>query len=279
MIDENIMLKAIGECASAPVWFVHFFFFGEPFLNTKTIEYMKIAKEKGIKNVSITSNFTVVTESMIRQLVDYEIDSLHISFNGVSNTRYQAIHKTDSYRRVMKNIDYLLEYREKRAKAVPWISLTHVQTTESNGEMEAFKAHWLVRVNNVHISPQFEYCNGSVHGEPRSEIRQTQEIANSGDILARNGGGARIACRQLWTRMVVLANGELVPCSQNIDGELSLGNLADMTIAEAWTGEKMAELRMQHICNNFPERHICRPCTDWDWSGRVDNRPRVKKVL
>jgi len=77
---------------------------------------------------------------------------------------------------------------------------------------------------------------------------------------------------------VVLSNGELVPCSQNIDGELSLGNIKDMTIVEAWQGEKMLDLRAQHLTNRIPKDCVCSSCIDWDWSGRVDDRPKTKDI-
>ncbi|MDH5748653.1 MAG: SPASM domain-containing protein, partial [Rhodospirillales bacterium] len=84
-------------------------------------------------------------------------------------------------------------------------------------------------------------------------------------------------CRQLWLRLVVLSNGELVPCSQNIDGELSIGNIKDMTIREAWQGDKMLDLRASHLTNRISKDCVCHDCIDWDWSGRVDNRPQVRE--
>lgn len=273
-INEELAKKALIECAKMQPWFVHFFFFGEPFINKQTLELMKFAKNVGVKRVSVTSNFTLITKSEIEELVNSKIDSVHISFDGLDRESYKKIRKTDHYQTVIDNINYLIEYKEKTKKIEPWISLTYVRTTESDEQINEYIETWKSKVNDLHISPQFEYRNGSDNGERRQEIALSQLGRNDGDIMFYKDTD-RVPCRQLWTRMVVLSNGELVPCSQNIDGELSLGNIKDMTLHEAWTSEEMTNLRMQHISNKFcgSKGKVCNVCTDWDWSGKFENRP------
>ncbi len=263
-IEEDIAIKAIDECAELGVYATHFFFFGEPFMNRKTIEYIKYAKEKGIPLVSVTTNFTTIKDSEIERLVTDGLDSIHISFEGRDRESYLKIRGTDSYEKVIRNLDRLLHYKEKHGRKNPWVSMTYVRTSETDEQIEEYKAKWQDRVNHFHISPQFDYIG-------RAPIRKEQVAPNSGSIMVR-GQENRLPCRQLWMRLVVLSNGELVPCSQNIDGELSVGNIRDMTIAEAWQNEKMALLRGQHITNSIPKSCVCSGCIDWDWSGRVDDR-------
>ena len=253
---------------------------------------MKYAKKVGVKNVATTTNLTIIKKHEIEELVDSQIDSLHVSFEGLDRESYKKIRKTDHFDKVNENLEYLLSYRKKRKSLKPWVSLTFVRTTETDDEISEFETRWSNRVNALHISPQFEYRNGSPaglnnltkkskvpyeYGDRRQEIRSEQDVRNDGSIMYTKPED-RVPCRQLWARMVVLANGELVPCSQNIDGELSLGNIKDITINEAWTGPEMSELRMQHISNNYHgiRGDACKVCTDWDWSGRTDNRPEIK---
>ncbi|HEY9078884.1 radical SAM/SPASM domain-containing protein [Magnetovibrio sp.] len=267
-IDDDIALKAIDQCAEFGVYAVHFFFFGEPFLNRKTVDYIRIAKQKGIPLVSVTTNFTSIKDAEIERLVVDGLDSIHISFEGLSREKYEAIRGTDSYERVLRNIERLYHYKAKHKSEKPWVSLTYVRTEETDEQIETFQSTWKDKVNSIHISPQFDYLG-------RAPIRETQGDPNSESILDRSSDD-RLACRQLWLRLVVLSNGELVPCSQNIDGELSLGNIRDMTIAEAWQGDKMLDLRAQHITNRIPSDCVCDKCIDWDWSGRVVDRPKLK---
>lgn len=267
-IAPEIARKAIDECArEQKTWFLHFFFFGEPFLNQQTLGYMRYAREQGIKNISLTSNFSTLSKVEIEELVEIGTESVVVSFEGLNRERYQQIRGTDSYDRVVENIEYLLACREKSPTGKPWVSLTYVRTTETDAEIAAFQQDWASRVNAIHISPQFEYLG-------RSELARMSGETNSNQILNRSDQD-RLPCRQLWLRIAVLSNGEIVPCSQNMDGELSLGNLWDISIGEAWTGPKIADLRAQHLSNRYRPDNICARCIDWDWSGKVDKRPKI----
>ncbi|MCK0070486.1 radical SAM protein [Kordiimonas laminariae] len=266
-VEDDIAYKAIDECAEFGVYAVHFFFFGEPFMNRKTIDYIAYAKRKNIPVVSVTTNLTTIKRSEIERMVTDGLNSVHISFEGLNREKYAAIRGTDSFDKVIRNLDYLRECKAKHGRDNPWISMTYVRTSETDEEIETFKNLWKDRVNNFHISPQFDYIG-------RAKIRETQGDVNSEGIMKRSDAD-RLPCRQLWQRLVVLSNGELVPCSQNIDGELSVGNIRDMTIAEAWQGDKMAQLRGEHLTNRIPKDCVCSDCIDWDWSGKVDSRKKL----
>ncbi len=274
-IQPELMKKSIDECVDVgKAWFLHFFFFGEPFLNKNTLDYMKYAKDKGFNNISVTSNFTTVTKEEIENIVNYGVESIVISFEGLNRESYLNIRQTDHYDTVRANIEYLLNYREVKNSSKPWITLTYVRTTESDEKIDQFKRDWEGRVNAIHISPQFDYLGRSKLSRSLRILNRCSQAVNSEGILGREFS-KRLPCRQLWLRIAVLSNGEIVPCSQNMDGELSLGNIADITIQEAWTGEKMMKLRMQHIINKFDKDCVCSSCVDWDWSGKIDNRPKI----
>jgi radical SAM protein with 4Fe4S-binding SPASM domain len=268
-MEDSLAYKAIDECSAIGVYALHFFFFGEPFANNKTIEYMKYAKDKGFPLVTTTTNFTLINTETIKKLVDYQIDSIHISFEGLDQERYKKIRGTDDYVRVLSNINQLIEYKQMKKSQKPWISLTYVRTTETDSEINEFKSRWQNKINDMHISPQFDYLG-------RAEIRKGQEQVNSEGIMERTSEN-RLPCRQLWLRLVVLSNGELVPCSQNMDGDLSVGNIKNTTIAKAWSGPRMMALRAQHLTNDYGTNKTCNNCIDWDWSGRFPNRPQIKK--
>lgn len=269
-IPDKLAIKAIDECASLRAsWFLHFFFFGEPFLNKKTIDYMYYAREMGIENISVTTNFTTISPKELKALVELPLTSITISFEGISKERYKAIRGRDYYLTVKKNIEDLIQYKKALKSDAPWITITYVRTDETDEEIEEFKREWREKVNAIHISPQFDYLGRSQLSRQRSKAQ-----INSERILERDPE-RRQPCRQLWLRLVVMSNGEIVPCSQNMDGELSLGNIKDMTLHEAWTGERLNQLRMQHIMNKYDEDCVCKRCIDWDWSGRVDKRPRL----
>lgn len=277
-IEKEVALMAIEQAAIYKPWATHFFFFGEPFLNKSLFSYIKSAKMHGLRNVSTTTNLTAINDEKIKKIPKSGLDSIHISYEGLNREHYAKVRGKDTFDKATRNILKLIEEREKQNSKL-WISLTFVRTTETDDEIDWFKSQWLDLVNSIHVSPQFEYRNGSDDGSRRQAISEMQAKRNDGDLMYTETGD-RVPCRQLWTRLVVTSNGEMVPCSQNIDAELSLGNIRTKSIHEAWTSREMQSLRMEHISGDYRSRcgKICEACTDWDWSGRFTNRPKVSPV-
>ena len=270
-MDDVLAYKAIDECIEGKmVWFIHFFFFGEPFINRNIFNYLRYTHSKGFFNTSVTTNFSMVSEHEIEEIVDSGLKSIHISFEGLDRGTFLRIRRKDQYEKVRRNIEKLIDIRNKKKSTAPWISLTYVRTDETDAQIRKFENEWQSKVNGLHISPQFDYLG-------RSELSTQNFKANSGRILSLNYD-LRLPCRQLWLRIAILSNGEMTPCSQNMDGELSLGNIRDLTIHEAWTGKKLTELRKQHLSGRFSDECICKDCIDWDWSGKVDKRPEICKT-
>ena len=63
-------------------------------------------------------------------------------------------------------------------------------------------------------------------------------------------------CSRLWQRIMISAEGVILPCSFDIAEEFPLGRFGDISIQQAWIGEKMTRLRAAHA----PNSDHCRPC-------------------
>ena len=71
----------------------------------------------------------------------------------------------------------------------------------------------------------------------------------------------RFPCPSPWDQLIVNAQGEILPCCCDYEGtSLSLGNLRDMTLREAWEGETMRRLRQMHVERRFAELPLCNDC-------------------
>ena len=75
--------------------------------------------------------------------------------------------------------------------------------------------------------------------------------------LKNNSHYAQQYCEYPWTSLTVMADGNVVPCTQISNNELVLGNIKENTLEEIWNGKKYEELRKMHISGNFPKDHKC----------------------
>ena len=97
---------------------------------------------------------------------------------------------------------------------------------------------------------------------PSVEIRNLHNYG--GEISLENFGakptvGSRWPCYHLWLAPAVAWNGNILVCCSDPHQKEVLGNLADMTVSEAW--KKMDGIRKAHLRGEFTG--ICKDCDVW----------------
>ena len=75
--------------------------------------------------------------------------------------------------------------------------------------------------------------------------------------LKNNSHYAKQYCEYPWTSTTIMAEGNVVPCTQISNNEIVLGNVNRDTLEEIWNGESYKELRKMHITGKFPKGHKC----------------------
>ena len=75
--------------------------------------------------------------------------------------------------------------------------------------------------------------------------------------LVNNSHYAKQYCEYPWTSLTVMADGNVVPCTQISNNEIVLGNINENSLEEIWNGKKYEEFRKMHISGKFPENHKC----------------------
>ncbi|MBB4266194.1 radical SAM/SPASM domain-containing protein [Roseospira visakhapatnamensis] len=64
-------------------------------------------------------------------------------------------------------------------------------------------------------------------------------------------------CEFPWTSLTVMADGNVVPCTQDYDVEMVLGNVMEQSLEEIWNGDRYRDLRHWHVTGRFPPGHKC----------------------
>ena len=64
-------------------------------------------------------------------------------------------------------------------------------------------------------------------------------------------------CEYPWTSSTIMAEGNVVPCTQISNNEIVLGNLNENSLEDIWNGKKYQKLRNMHITGKFPKGHKC----------------------
>jgi len=64
-------------------------------------------------------------------------------------------------------------------------------------------------------------------------------------------------CEYPWSSMTVMADGSVVPCTQDFNTEMVFGNVNENAIEEIWNNQAYRDFREWHVTGDFPKGHKC----------------------
>ena len=216
--------------------------FGEPFLDKKLIERLQICKEKNIPTYFSCTPATMTVEKAKRAM-DAGLTVLKFSLDAMDERKIQKIRgKRANFEDAVNKILELIKYKEeKKLKTLLVPCMIDLAMEETDKQMHKdFLKFWSDKDVFAYIKSQ--------------DNRWLYE--NDKDLKSQSHYATQY-CEYPWLSLTVMADGNVVPCTQVSNSELVLGNVNENSLEEIWNGEKYKELRKMHVTGNFPKGHKC----------------------
>ena len=244
--NHSIALKFVGQ--------------GEPLLHPSACEYIKRAKEHDII-VHLTTNGSLLRESMMKQLVDCGLDSIKFSFQGVDAGGYKQLRQRDSYEELMSKIEQL--YKIRGEKENPNITIGTSVTNESDELVEKFKD----RCKN--ISDKVEVGITTLEFIDLDKIKSEVVRNELADIQKKQNLRKKryVCCPQVFDTIAVRWNGDITACCADLDGVMTLGNIKNSSILECWNSTLENKYREILAKCEYDKLELCKDCYDvYGWT-------------
>ncbi len=233
-MDFKLFKTIVDECARHRIFSVRLSWRGEPLVNRRFGEYVHYAKVvKKIPNVSFLTNGTLLTEDISRHLVEYGLDYISVSIDGLKDV-YEKIRSPLRFETVYRNLQGLMEVRRRAGTKKPAIRVTTLWPAIAR-DPRAFYERLRPVCDKIVCNPLKDYS--------------VTEPAKVGFI-----------CQFLWERLFVGFNGEVQPCSNTKDG-LVVGRVPEDTLEEIWQGSAMERLRERHLALKRGDVFPCNRCS------------------
>ena len=243
-MDGDLYLKGLRDAQELGIKWIQPQFFGEPLVDKNLGDKIRNAKELGLY-VTLFSNGSLLDKAKAEMLVESGVDEVKISIDSCKPEVYEAIRKGLRFQKVLDNVRGLMETKRRLGRDKPRVWVMFVEFEANHTETREFYDFWSKIVDKVNISRSHNW-GGRVEVKGLT-ILQEQKY--------------RFPCPSPWDQLVVNAQGEILPCCCDYEGNsLSLGNLRDMTLREAWQGEKMEHIRRKHLERKFDDLPLCGTC-------------------
>lgn len=240
---KEMVYKILDEGGKRGLYGAKFNDRGEPLLHPLLADFVQFAKSRGLIDVYFNTNAILLTEKRIIDLIDAGLDRISISIEGYSAHFYERYRIKGKFPRLLKNVKNLWKIRKGRGIRKPLIRIQTVLLPEIqekfNEYIENYRKFWKPYADEIALI----------------EFKEETMAKKEADKLAYPW-----ACPQLWQRMTVRCDGAILPCNEDNLGNLTLGNINDMSIKEAWQGAHLRSIRKVHRQGKAHTIKACREC-------------------
>jgi MoaA/NifB/PqqE/SkfB family radical SAM enzyme len=246
---------AVIEKAKPYVREVFLFLGGEPLLNKRLPEMIRIAGAAGLYT-KLHTNATLLDETWSRKLLDAGLDFVSFSFDGCDEATYREFRVGGRFAETCANIRRFAELKREMKRKRP---VTVVQLIE--------RPEWTPEERKRQRDGIRQLFSGV--GIDRFKFIRLHNFAGLLQDPAFLANGETSPCSFLWYALNVGFDGTVVPCCMDYDRTQPLGNLVTDDLMEVWNSPALVSMREKMVAGRVDEIELCRGC----------DVPYKKKVL
>ena len=141
------------------VWMV---FFGEALLMKKRkpsiFDMIAYAKGKGLTDVVLNSNATLMDEKAARSLMHSGLDAIYIGLDAFCEDTYSKLRVGGNYQKTVEQVIRLLQLKKEMNSEKPEVFVQFVEMDINTGEKEVFIDFWKKQGAKVKIRPKVSWA-------------------------------------------------------------------------------------------------------------------------
>jgi radical SAM protein with 4Fe4S-binding SPASM domain len=219
---------------------------GEPLINKNIAEMIKIAKEADIaERIEIISNASLLTPEMSKKLIDAGLDTIRISLQGLSSSKYKEICDFNlDFDKLIENIKY---FYDNIMQCNVFVKVMDVAL--ENGEDKEFYDTF----SNISDRMYIEQCRPVYDG-----VEFTKGLEVIADRYGREHK-KREVCPLPFFMLGIFPDGDVEPCD-TIYKPVIIGNVNNETLMEMWKGNKLRDFQILQLSKQRGCNSKCQVC-------------------
>lgn len=258
MLPDALFKRTIDELHQQ-LWYLIFYFQGEPYLHPNFLELVKYAADKGIYTATST-NAHYLNDQNARRTVESGLDRLIISLDGTTQEVYQQYRVGGKIDKVLEGTRNVIRWRKKLKSSTPRVIFQFLVVRPNEHQIEEAKQLATdLGVDDVWFKTAQIY--DYQHGSPLiPTIDYYSRYENNTDGTWRIKNRLLNHCWKMWHSCVITWDGLVVPCCFDKDAEYRLGDLEQQSFRALWQGPKYQRFRTA-LLKGRDQIEMCRNCT------------------
>lgn len=224
---------------------IQLYWLGEPLLHPGIFDMIRMCKEKTNAKIMISTNGSLLSDDVVKKLVNSGLDKLIVSMDAASsNSIYQSMRCGGDLETINFNVSNLIKYSSNID-----ITLQFILTFANKCEKDSFVSKWANKGVKVSIQCLYTWAN------------QMPELNSMSDFLSPMRNVKRVPCADLWYKMAIHWNGMVSRCCFDWSFKSIVGNVSEQEVFSVWNSSEMQKLRIQQTNERY--QGICCNCDAW----------------
>jgi radical SAM protein with 4Fe4S-binding SPASM domain len=258
-LSHQLHEKILDEVKKS-VFYINYYFQGEPFLHTEFLELIRAAKKRKIYT-STSTNAHFIDEKKAEEIVNSGLDRLIISLDGLTQKSYEQYRINGSLEKVLAATKAMVDAKEKLKSTTPHLIFQFLAVSANEQDIpKLFEKAKELNVDEVRVkTAQFYSFENGNPLMPKNEKYSRYTLGENGKYRLKNK--LKNECWRMWSGSVITWDGKMVPCCFDKDALHQLGDLNSHSFKQVWQSEAYSSFR-KSIFNNRQEIDICKNCTE-----------------
>lgn len=258
-LDVELFSKIMHEVAPH-LMYLTFYFQGEPYLNPRFLDMVKIACKHNVYTTTST-NAHFLNDRNARNTVQSGLNRLIISIDGASQTTYESYRKEGKLEKVLEGTKNILKWRRELKSKTPKVVWQFLVVKPNEHEIPQIKR----------LAKEYEVDKVVFKTAQIYDYQQGNELIPSVDKYSRykaNSNGTysiknslENKCWKMWQSCVITWDGQVIPCCFDKDASHSMGNISAQSFKEIWHSHAYQGFR-NALLNSRSDIEICKNCTE-----------------
>jgi radical SAM protein with 4Fe4S-binding SPASM domain len=260
---------------------------GEPFINPRIFDMISYAKNHDVRVISSTNGHVFEDEDNADRLVRSGIDTIIFAIDGIRSETYEVYRQGGSLTSALKGLETVVARKSALSSKTPLVVFRFIVMEHNEHEIPDLEvlaktmgadALALKTLNAASQDPYFS--SGSSKREDYIRFTPKNNRYRRFKIGAGGLGDLRLArnpCRNLWTNPTVHWNGAVNPCTYDPKDRYVLGNLANSSFWNVWSGPDYRSMRRQ-FRRNWEKIDLCTECS-YAYRGGDCSRETTSEVM
>jgi radical SAM protein with 4Fe4S-binding SPASM domain len=259
MLDKEFFKTTIDELSPELLYLI-FYFQGEPYLNTKFLDMVAYASQKGIYTATST-NAHYLTDANCEKTIRSGLSRMIISIDGTTQETYESYRIGGNLEKVLEGAKRIVKWKKELKSRTPHLIFQFLVVRHNEHQIdEVYRLAKEIGIDEVRLKTAqvYEYENGN-ELIPLQEQYSRYTKNKDGTYSIKNK--MVNSCWRMWQGCVITWDGIVVPCCFDKDATHRLGNLKEQKFAQLWKGEGYQQFR-RSLLKSRSEIDICKNCTE-----------------